>query len=304
MLGVIFIVSVSIYSSTIIKFTRDRMISETRNIELTQNLGTNNNKLFILIVSFTLTENENDLESYKSKLAETIYSVQNSLDILTEKGTFDPDTLESVRSQTGELMMLAQDIIHFHDLSISQALSGTERAVVQIQEEDQLQEMRKIQDEISSLISNIIDTANKNFEQSIKNINKVEKTTFLVFVLAILAVIIFAFIFSDFITRPIRRLTKAATEISKGKLKQKVVIQSNDEIGNLARAFNTMSQKLKQYYQDLGKEVRQRTADLEKSKHILESKINDLERFQKVTIGRELRMIELKNKIKELQGKN
>jgi len=200
--------------------------------------------------------------------------------------------------------MLAQDIIHFHDLSISQALSGTERAVVQIQEEDQLQEMRKIQDEISSLISNIIDTANKNFEQSIKNINKVEKTTFLVFVLAILAVIIFAFIFSDFITRPIRRLTKAATEISKGKLKQKVVIQSNDEIGNLARAFNTMSQKLKQYYQDLGKEVRQRTADLEKSKHILESKINDLERFQKVTIGRELRMIELKNKIKELQGKN
>ena len=280
------------------------MISETRNIELTQNLGTNNNKLFILIVSFTLTENENDLESYKSKLAETIYSVQNSLDILTEKGTFDPDTLESVRSQTGELMMLAQDIIHFHDLSISQALSGTERAVVQIQEEDQLQEMRKIQDEISSLISNIIDTANKNFEQSIKNINKVEKTTFLVFVLAILAVIIFAFIFSDFITRPIRRLTKAATEISKGRLKQKVVIQSNDEIGNLARAFNTMSQKLKQYYQDLEKEVRQRTADLEKSKHILESKINDLERFQKVTIGRELRMIELKNKIKELQGKN
>jgi len=43
--------------------------------------------------------------------------------------------------------------------------------------------------------------------------------------------------------------------------------------------------------------------DLKKSKDILQSKVEELERFNKLAIDRELRMIELKEKIKELERK-
>jgi two-component system, OmpR family, phosphate regulon sensor histidine kinase PhoR len=46
-------------------------------------------------------------------------------------------------------------------------------------------------------------------------------------------------------TRPIQRLTKAAREIALGKLEQKIAIEAQDEVGELAQAFNEMSLKLK-----------------------------------------------------------
>lgn len=47
-------------------------------------------------------------------------------------------------------------------------------------------------------------------------------------------------------TRPIRRLTAATRGIAAGNLEQKIAIESADEIGELARAFNEMSLKIRE----------------------------------------------------------
>ncbi|MBU0530413.1 MAG: HAMP domain-containing protein, partial [Nanoarchaeota archaeon] len=127
--------------------------------------------------------------------------------------------------------------------------------------------------------------------------------------LIVLIVAIFSGIFiSATISRPITKLKKSVIEIGKGNLDTKIEIRSRDEIGELASAFSQMTVDLKtsrkeidEYSKNLEKQVVERTKQLEVSKKELESKVDDLERFNKISIGRELRMIELKKKIRELE---
>lgn len=75
---------------------------------------------------------------------------------------------------------------------------------------------------------------------------------------AILLALILGFIFSRIISGPLRELTAAAREVSSGNLKQKVKIRSKDEIGELARVFNEMTEKL----ETLDRSQKQMTADI------------------------------------------
>ena len=65
------------------------------------------------------------------------------------------------------------------------------------------------------------------------------------------------------LTRPIRELTRATHAISEGDLSQQVTVRSNDELGELAKAFNKMSAELsrsvntrKQMTADIAHELR------------------------------------------------
>ena len=65
------------------------------------------------------------------------------------------------------------------------------------------------------------------------------------------------------LTRPIRELTRATHAVAEGNLSQQVPVRSNDELGELARAFNKMSSELlrsvnarKQMTADIAHELR------------------------------------------------
>jgi signal transduction histidine kinase len=60
------------------------------------------------------------------------------------------------------------------------------------------------------------------------------------------------------LTRPLNALTQAAQRITQGQLEQEVKVRSNDEIGQLAEAFNRMSQEVARVNQLR----RQMTADI------------------------------------------
>lgn len=65
------------------------------------------------------------------------------------------------------------------------------------------------------------------------------------------------------ISHPIRELTRVALEIGKGNLQAEAKIQSRDEIGTLAQAFNSTSNQLFNLLRSLEQRVAERTVELE-----------------------------------------
>lgn len=124
--------------------------------------------------------------------------------------------------------------------------------------------------------------------------------TFLpLFLLTVGAGIILAFS----ITKPIKNLYRATEKIQQGDFTIQLPVHSHDEIGKLTDGFNQMvsalkeSQgKLQEANKLLGSQVANRTTELQ-------LKVNELERINKLMVGRELKMAELKKENELLKTK-
>jgi two-component system, OmpR family, sensor histidine kinase ResE len=85
--------------------------------------------------------------------------------------------------------------------------------------------------------------------QSLADMEKTSKSTkefiLLAAGVAIILTTIFAFFLATRINAPLRKMKEAAFEIARGKFDTKVPILTNDEIGELATAFNQMGRQLK-----------------------------------------------------------
>lgn len=78
---------------------------------------------------------------------------------------------------------------------------------------------------------------------------------------------------------------------------------SNEDNINMALEKTLSVLDVVALYQRQMKEIKEKSEVLEKTKAVLESKVRDLEIFHKASVGRELKMVELKKKIEELEGK-
>jgi len=146
----------------------------------------------------------------------------------------------------------------------------------------------------------------------------------------ILLILIFYLFFKKIILDPIDELKTGVQVFAKGKFNYRIEKKSSDEIGELTQSFNQMAKEIQKSYSSLEEIVKERTKKLEEAKTILEIKIGartrelqelnkslerqvqektkelqekleELERFNKLAVGRELRMIELKEEIKRLK---
>ncbi len=73
-----------------------------------------------------------------------------------------------------------------------------------------------------------------------------------------IVLIFFAFIFSKSLTRPINELVHGVKEIGTGNLDHNIEIRSNDEIGQLAKSFNSMTHDLKDYIDNLSAVIKEK----------------------------------------------
>ncbi len=76
----------------------------------------------------------------------------------------------------------------------------------------------------------------------------IKRVYFIIWMCAILAVIITSIVIYYFsqkiLIKPLAQINAAARKISKGEVERRVYINSNDEIGELAKSFNTMAESL------------------------------------------------------------
>jgi len=98
-------------------------------------------------------------------------------------------------------------------------------------------------------------------------------------------VISFIFLLRKTIVRPITEFRAAAKKIGEGDLDTKIEIKSRDELGDLASAFNDMTDDLKvfraeieDYSKTLEKKVEERTEELKGSQKELQRKVEALEK--------------------------
>jgi sensor domain CHASE-containing protein len=117
----------------------------------------------------------------------------------------------------------------------------------------------------------------------------VESVWNLIIFLIITTLIIFmtiTLLLQKLIISPLTKLTKNILEISTTiDLSNRITVQGNDEFTTLTKTTNTLLNAL------------------EKSQQNLQGKINELEHYKRSTIDRELKMIEMKKKLKELSSK-
>ena len=94
-------------------------------------------------------------------------------------------------------------------------------------------------------------------------------TNLLVIGLVALLAVAADFLIISFIRGPIIKLREAAVEIGEGKLDARVEINSTDEVGGLAVAFNKMADQIRDATTSLEDRVRERTKELEEAQERL-----------------------------------
>lgn len=139
-------------------------------------------------------------------------------------------------------------------------------------------------------------------------------------IIILVPIILFSFLISRKIMKPLKNISMASKRIAMGDLEVEAKVRSKDEFGELADNFNKMTKEVKKVRRVIEKEkeelenkVKERTKELKalndsledevkKRTKDMEQKIIELEKMSKLMIGRESKMIELKKKIKEMES--
>jgi len=119
------------------------------------------------------------------------------------------------------------------------------------------------------------------------NVASLKMLTIAVSLCAVILSVFATFFLSGLITIPINQLKQSASQIVNGNLATTVSIKSRDEIGELGKIFNLMTQRLKKSFKEterhrghLEELVRERTLDLEKEisdRKLVEAALRDSE---------------------------
>lgn len=112
---------------------------------------------------------------------------------------------------------------------------------------------------------------------ALEKINMLLELYFAIALIAGLILLVVAKIIARYISRPLEHLSHVAHEITTtGRTRSRIEIDSQDEYGALAAAFNTMFLRLEHVYDDLEARVQARTAETEHTKNLLNEAVRSV----------------------------
>ena len=121
-------------------------------------------------------------------------------------------------------------------------------------------------------------------------------------VLLVFGALLYALIFARRITSPINVLSEISAKVSEGDFNQhipKKLMARSDEVGSFAHSFTLMLEKLNHKIE----QVETANETILSTQKDLETRNEELEKFNRMVIGRELKMVELKENIAALERK-
>ncbi len=113
-------------------------------------------------------------------------------------------------------------------------------------------------------------------EEALQTVSDTSRTSQLIGLGAIAFASLLAVVMTQYLTKPIVRLTQVAEQISAGKLQTRAEFEAPDEIGQLADAFNKMTSQLRETLLNLEQRVAERTTDLEMARYQSEKRTDQL----------------------------
>lgn len=141
-----------------------------------------------------------------------------------------------------------------------------------------------------------------SYESLKESVNQIYLQTIIILPVCLIF-IIFSILLSNSITKPINKLFLAFEQVRNGDYGTTLDNKSDNEIGMLSETFNKMvislkesQQKQKEHQSTLEQTVDNRTKELGQ-------KIKELESLNKLMLGREIKMTELKKEISDLKEK-
>ncbi len=147
-------------------------------------------------------------------------------------------------------------------------------------------------------------------------VNTFQRQVIIIFLSGIVLLLIISYLLSNKIVVPIKKIITATKKIALGELGTQITIKTGDEVEELAESFNKMAIDLKKSrivieeskdvleirvaartkeLQELTKGLEEKVGERTKE---LQGQVDELERFRRLTVGRELKMLELKKELK------
>lgn len=119
--------------------------------------------------------------------------------------------------------------------------------------------------------------------EALQTVTNVTRISQLIGLGALALASLIAVLMTQYLTRPIIRLTQTAEEVSSGNYQAQAEVEAADEIGTLAESFNRMTNQLNETLVNLERRVAERTTDLEIARRQSEKRANQLVAVSEIT---------------------
>lgn len=223
---------------------------------------------------------------------QTITALNNYLQLPTDSNTQElnrsEEQLRMARLEVSVLRNKENDFVITSYMNlIDSFIETTDRAVLFQSEKEtedssnSFSEATRISKYISEMTLTLLDTELKTYDRFYRGI--IEQSSelkrlgiwLLLFITSLL--LLFTYLFSSSITRPIQKLTQAAKELSRGRFDLKVEVTSRDEIAFLAKMFERMRININNLIQEIQQKA-QLENELQQNKLLLqESQLRSLQ---------------------------
>lgn len=246
-------VAVTVYLNTVELIEDSRWVNHTHSVlELTESLIASTRESTVKVRGYMISGDESELQEYRTAQAQTRDGIER-LAVLTRDNPVQVSRMTQARAAFSEHIRALDAILPVY------AQHGGDYALVQLRTSPE----RSLADRLRAIFTDVRNDERRLLEERNRASELTAATTLRTIswgsLLAIAVVVIIAAVLTRDLTTSIRALMAGADRIGAGDLKQRIQIESRDELGALAGVVNRMAENLGRTMVTAETETRART---------------------------------------------